>query len=333
MRAVSLFVSLAALFSICVSASAAPTVNIFTNAASFGPGDAIERSLSAANEDEAMSVDVYVGIVMTDGDIWTTQSDGWSRSIEPWITSIHVPSGFQMERSVFWTIDLPRDPPPIRVSGDYFFAVVLMYPGTPEWISNANLAPFSYTASGPSPGITMLSVPGGSFLMGSPEDEPDREACEGPRRTVAISAFELSETEITQAQWEAVMGWNHCWFSGETFPVESLTWFDCANFCNTLSEIAGLEKCYTITNEVYNDGQIASADVSWDLNANGYRLPTEGEWEFACRAGTTTRFNTGGSDEDLGIAGWFEGNSGMTIHNVGEKGPNAWGFYDMHGNA
>jgi formylglycine-generating enzyme required for sulfatase activity len=111
-------------------------------------------------------------------------------------------------------------------------------------------------------------------------------------------------------------------FSGDNKPVENVSWFDCVEFCNKLSEKEGLEPVYNINGK----------NVTWDKNKNGYRLPTEAEWEYACRAGTTTRFNTGDSDSDLEKAGWFDDNSNIQTCPVAQKAPNNWGLYDMHGN-
>ncbi len=313
-------------------AVAAPTVIIETDAETYQSGDTIEVSLSAENDDEAMSVDVYVGIILPDGDIWSTQYDGWSHSIEAWIPDIYVPAWFSMAPAVFWTFDLPCEAPPINVAGDYAFAALLTYPGTFTYVSMASLAPFSYSSGGSSTDITMVPIPAGSFLMGSPSGESGRDSDEGPQRTVNISAFEMSEAEVTQEQFEDVMGWNDCYFSGDDHPVEQVTWFDCVSFCNNLSQAEGYSQCYAMSNTGYDGNHITSAQVSCDFGANGYRLPTEAEWEYACRAGTTTRFYSGDSDSDFGRAGWYSDNSGSTTHTVGEKEQNAWGLYDTHGN-
>ena len=334
MRAAAICVLLTLVLAVGMLSYAVPTVTIEADAGAFEAGDTIEVSLSAANDDEALSVDVYIGLILPDGDIWSAQYNGWSHSIEPWIPNIYVPASFAMATAVFWTFDLPIGAPPIGAAGDYAFAALLTYPDTFTYVSMASLAPFSYnTGGGPSTHITMVSIPAGSFTMGSPSDESEHDSGEGPQRTVNISAFEMSETEVTEKQFEDVMGWNDCYYErGDNYPVERVTWFDCVSFCNKLSEADGYTKCYTMTNMGHDGDHITSAEVSCDFDANGYRLPTEAEWEYACRAGTTTRFYTGDSDSDLGPAGWYYGNSGLQKRDVGEKQVNGFGLYDMHGN-
>jgi formylglycine-generating enzyme len=115
-----------------------------------------------------------------------------------------------------------------------------------------------------------------------------------------------------------------------TCPSRRVTWYEAVEYCNELSRQEGLDPCYSGS----------GASILCDFTANGYRLPTEAEWEYACRAGTETDFHTGnmthsGSspiDPALDRAGWYGGNSGSTTHPVGEKEPNAFGLYDMHGN-
>ncbi|MGO8672163.1 MAG: formylglycine-generating enzyme family protein [Capsulimonadaceae bacterium] len=156
-------------------------------------------------------------------------------------------------------------------------------------------------------------IPPGTFTMGSPEDEPGLYFVEGPLHPVTISrGFWLGSTPCTQEQWHAVTGANPSGFPGEDRPVETVSWKDCMEFCARLSsEVPGLS----------------------------VRLPSEAEWEYACRAGTTSAFSDGGSctapvgaDPALDRLGWYTENSEHGTHPVGRKKPNGWGLYDMHGN-
>jgi len=148
-------------------------------------------------------------------------------------------------------------------------------------------------------------IPAGKFKMGSPDDEKDREANEGPVHLVTITkGFWLGKYEVTQEQYEQVTGKNPSEFKDAKNPVEKVSWDDAKGYCESVSKRTG----------------------------KPVRLPTEAEWEYACRAGTTTKYNTGDDESDLSKAGWFNQNSGKTTHPVGDKKPNAWGLYDMHGN-
>ena len=148
-------------------------------------------------------------------------------------------------------------------------------------------------------------IPPGTFMMGSPASEKGRGADEGPVRKVTISkGFWMGKYEVTQEEWEAVMGNNPSHFKGGRHPVETVSWNDATAFCRALSQKTG----------------------------KAVRLPTEAEWEYACRAGTTTVYHSGDDEKDLAKAGWDKGNSGGRTHPVGKKEPNAWGLHDMHGN-
>jgi formylglycine-generating enzyme required for sulfatase activity len=187
--------------------------------------------------------------------------------------------------------------------------------------------------------IRLKRLPAGSFLMGSPDDDKEAYGDEKPQHRVRISkSFYLGVYEVTQAQYEAVMGNNPSDFSpngsgkdkvaGQSsgqHPVENVSWLDAVTFCNKLSEKEGRKPFYEI------DGK----DVRiLDWNGPGYRLPTEAEWEYACRgnASTPTRYSFGDDAAELGEYGWFGGNSESRTHPVGEKKPNGFGLHDMHGN-
>ena len=165
--------------------------------------------------------------------------------------------------------------------------------------------------------IRMVVLPGGSFTMGSIGHEWD----ERFMHTVRLDGFCMSATEITQRQFESVMSYNAGYFRGDAnLPVEQLTWYEAVFFCNRLSDETGRERCYN--------------EETWvcDFSMNGFRLPTEAEWEYACRAGTTTVFYSGEGEETLRTAAWYHDNSDKRTHPVGQKEANGWGLYDMHGN-
>lgn len=186
----------------------------------------------------------------------------------------------------------------------------------------------------------LVLIEGGSFMMGSPEDEMQRESDETSHQ-VKVDDFYISPYEVTEEEYESVMGDNPSNFTGEKLPVENVSWYDAIEYCNRLSEQENLTPVYTINGD----------EVTWDLSANGYRLPTEAEWEYASRAGTTTPFNTETSisDEEANYYGHYpygieenyfsQGNletePGVyreTTIEVGSFAPNNWGLYDMHGN-
>ncbi len=153
--------------------------------------------------------------------------------------------------------------------------------------------------------LDLVLVPAGRFLIGSPAGGQGRYSDED-RKTVAIEKpFWMGKHEVTQEQWEAIMGGNPARFTGTKNPVEGVSWDDCRGF------VAKLNK---------------------RVPRGGFRLPTEAEWEWACRAGAATRFCFGDSDTGLGDYAWHTDNSSSRTHPVGEKKPNAWGLHDMHGN-
>ena len=169
-------------------------------------------------------------------------------------------------------------------------------------------------------GKEMVHIPAGDFMMGALEDDEDAWDQERPRHKVTLTRdFLMGKYAVTQALWQSVMGSNPSWFKGANLPVEQVSWFDCVAFCNKLSEQEGLTPAYSI------NGQ----DVTCNWKANGYRLPTEAEWEYSARANQS--FKYAGSDNVDEVA-WYDGNSEDETHPVDQKKPNGFGLYDMSGN-
>jgi formylglycine-generating enzyme required for sulfatase activity len=153
--------------------------------------------------------------------------------------------------------------------------------------------------------MKLVLIPAGNFLMGSPQYEKDRLGNEGPQHEVTISKpFYMGAFEVTQVQYEQIMGKNPSDFKGGQNPVERVSWDDAVEFCKEFSRKTG----------------------------RNVRLPTEAEWEYACRAGSKTRFCYGDDNGKLGDYAWYQMNSDSKPHPVGQKNPNDWGLYDMHGN-
>ncbi|MFE9171545.1 formylglycine-generating enzyme family protein [Streptomyces kebangsaanensis] len=137
---------------------------------------------------------------------------------------------------------------------------------------------------------------------------------------VGVASFRMSAVPVTQSLYAEVTGRRPSAARGDRLPVEGVSWWDAVRFCNALSRCEGLMPAYPRCDE-------DAGAVEWDARADGYRLPTEAEWEHACRAGTT-----GPRHGPLDEVAWYRGNSGERIHAVGGKRPNAWGLHDMLGN-
>jgi formylglycine-generating enzyme required for sulfatase activity len=175
----------------------------------------------------------------------------------------------------------------------------------------------------------MVRINGGTFTMGSPASEPERFDNE-VQHSVRINPFYMGRYEVTQREWLEIMGNNPSYFKGDNLPVENVNWYDAVEYCNRLSERERLTPAYTIN----------GTDVTWNKKAKGYRLPTEAEWEYACRAGTITPFSTGMNitTNQANYNGNFPYNRNARGMNrgrsipVGSFTPNSWGLYDMYGN-
>lgn len=156
-----------------------------------------------------------------------------------------------------------------------------------------------------------VTVPKGSVKMRDDRTKEDWET--------EVPAFRMSKFPVTQDLYASLSSVNPSTFIGEKLPVETVTWIDAVIFCNKLSESLGRTKCYTI--------DLTSEKISFDSNVNGFRLPTEAEWQYACQAGTKNIRH--GNLNDIA---WFKHNSNDQIQVVGQKEPNEWGLYDMLGN-
>ncbi len=153
--------------------------------------------------------------------------------------------------------------------------------------------------------LDLVLIPAGRFDIGSPAGEQGRRDNEVQKTVTIEKPFWLGKYEVTQEQWQAMMGNNPAWFKGTKNPAESVSWDDCQTFL---------------------------AKINGKVAGRVFRLPTEAEWEWACRAGAATRFSFGDADAELGEYAWHPSNSERRTHPVGQKKPNAWGLHDMHGN-
>jgi formylglycine-generating enzyme required for sulfatase activity len=179
-------------------------------------------------------------------------------------------------------------------------------------------------------GMHFVVIPAGEFMMGSPKTEKDRDFNDHPIHKVKIPRpFYLGKYEVTQAEWTKVMGANPSNFKGDNNPVECVSWALCQEFAEKLNQALGASSSPTGAGA----GQSLPSEAQ-QTEPIRFALPTEAQWEYACRAGTKTRFHYGDDPDygDLSKYAWHSDNSSKVSHPVGQKRPNGWGLYDMHGN-
>jgi formylglycine-generating enzyme required for sulfatase activity len=165
-------------------------------------------------------------------------------------------------------------------------------------------------------GLTLALIPAGEFVMGDNDGDED----EKPAHTVRVGAFYIDTHEVTQKAYAGLMEKNPSKFKDPSKPVEQVDWYHAVLYCNLRSRKENLVPCYD------------PKTLACDFTASGYRLPTEAEWEYACRAGTETDYSFGGDARPLKDYAWFAENAAKQTHPVRAKKPNAWGLFDMYGN-
>jgi len=166
---------------------------------------------------------------------------------------------------------------------------------------------------------SLVRVEGGTFQMGTASGGNNDER---PVYVVTIKTFYMGKYEVTQKEWKEVMGNNPSYFKGDNLPVENVSWLDAIEYCNKRSQMEGFTPVY----------RGSGNNITCDWNANGYRLPTEAEWEFAAKGGKNNSTVEYSGSNNVGAVSWYSDNSGNKTHQVGTKEPNSLGLYDMSGN-
>lgn len=302
----------------------------------YGPGSPFSLNLNVTNHGESIA-DVQLFIVLSLGKDDFRFYPSWV-SYPPGLDWIEIDIA-ESSQEVIEII--PEFSWPAGVGNFSYAKLLSAITQNGNLISNIAEATFSW-AEAQEP--VMVYIPPGTFNMGAPDTEVCRDSDEGPVHTVTLThGFYMQETEVTQRQWVNIFNHNPSEYQSVNRPVETISWFEACVYCNRMSVAMGLTPCYyeDTAFRIVMDRDLTEWDeVYWNREANGYRLPTEAEWEYACRAGTTTAFSNGtnstrcddGVEYNLHPLAWYYMNAGHVTQPVKQKQPNNWNLYDMHGN-
>jgi formylglycine-generating enzyme required for sulfatase activity len=203
---------------------------------------------------------------------------------------------------------------------------------------NSDWSSFARNAVDKDDSTFFVLVNGGTFLMGSSPEKSNNAVSDGLHHKVTLNSFYIGRHQVTQKEYERLMQQNPSHFKGPMLPVEQISWYNAVDYCNRLSQQEGLTPAYTIEKFKKDPNNKNSGDdlrwtVTWNRSAEGYRLPTEAEWEYAAKGGSgASRIFLYAGSNDADMVSWYGANSKGSTHPVGGKAPNSIGLYDMSGN-